>query len=178
MRRVGLIKTVLKCSNVYETKFDPGSRKGSCAFLAHGGKGAPAKHRCMDPRRTTVAQQVCQPALESIRVKSSRAPRDPAAWTRPCLLCTSCTCSFPDCAGRCSPLRIPCTGSFPERAGRCSPLRTPCTGSFADCARIAITGALTLRIEQRASCARAISPGVLQVPAAHYGATASACQRR
>ena len=33
----------------------------------------------------------------------SRAPRDPAAWTHPCPLCTSCTCPFPDCAGRCSP---------------------------------------------------------------------------
>ena len=51
MRRVGLIKKVLKCANVYETKFDPGSRKGSNAFLAHGGKGAPAKHRGVDTRR-------------------------------------------------------------------------------------------------------------------------------
>ena len=63
---------------------------------------------------------------------SLRAPRDPAAWNRPCLLCTSCTCSFSDCAGRCSPLRTPCTCSLSERAGRCSPLRTPCTCSFAE----------------------------------------------
>ena len=48
----------------------------------------------------------------------SKAPRDPAAWTRPCLLCTSCTCSLPDRVGRCSPLRNPCTCSFSEDAGR------------------------------------------------------------
>ena len=55
-----------------------------------------------------------------------RAPRDPAAWTRPCLLCTSCTCFLSDCAGR------------------CCPLRTPCTCSFADCAHIALASALVL----------------------------------
>ena len=61
-----------------------------------------------------------------------RAPQDPAAWTRPCLLCTSCTCSESDYAGRCSPLRTPCMCSFSERAGRCSPLRTPCIRSFSE----------------------------------------------
>ena len=41
-----------------------------------------------------------------------------------------------------------------------------------------MTAAPTLRIQQRASCAQSISPGVLQVPAAQYGPTASAWQRR
>ena len=41
----------------------------------------------------------------------SRAPRDLAASTRPCLLCKSCTYSFPEGAGRCPPLRTPCTCS-------------------------------------------------------------------
>ena len=63
-----------------------------------------------------------------------RAPRDPAALSRPCLLCRCCTCSFCDRAGGCPPLRTPWSGSSADCAGRCSPLKTPCTGSFADCA--------------------------------------------
>ena len=83
-----------------------------------------------------------------------RAPRDPAAWTRPCLLCTSCICSGCDCEGRCCLLRTPCTCSFAERAGRCSPLRTPCTGSFSDCARIAPPSPLVLASLPRCSLPR------------------------
>ena len=56
----------------------------------------------------------------------STAPRDLAACTRPCLLCTSCIGSLSGCAGR------------------CSPLRTPCIYSFADCARIAPSSPLLL----------------------------------
>ena len=63
-----------------------------------------------------------------------RAPRDPAAWTRPCLLGIACTFPSSECAGRCPPLRNPYTGSFPDCAGRCPPLRNPCIGTYPDCA--------------------------------------------
>ena len=55
----------------------------------------------------------------------ARAPREPAAATRPCRLCSQMP-----------PLRTPCTGSLPDCARRFPTLRTPCTGSFSDCAHI------------------------------------------
>ena len=51
----------------------------------------------------TEAKGLYQPALESVYF-NFRAPRDPAASSRPCLLCMSCTCFVADCAGRCPPL--------------------------------------------------------------------------
>ena len=57
------------------------------------------------------------------------APQGPAASTRPCLLCTSCTCSLPDCARRCPPLRNTSIQTLSDCAGKCPPHRTPCTGT-------------------------------------------------
>ena len=48
----------------------------------------------------------------------------------------------------------PCTCSLSERAGRCSPLRTPCTGLFSDCARIAPPSPLVLASLPRCSLPR------------------------
>ena len=81
---------------------------------------------CLDQKIQAVSK-THWPGQKEVWV-SLRAPRDPAAWTRPCLLCTSCTCSLSDCAGRCSPLRTPCTRSLSDCAGRCPERR--CLGGI------------------------------------------------
>ena len=99
------------------------------------------------------AQEARMHGQTSVRVEP-RAPRDPAAWTRPCLLGTACTCPSSDCAGRCPPLRNPYKNTFADCADRCSPLRTPCTGLFSDCARIAPPSPLVLASLPRCSLPR------------------------
>ena len=93
----------------------------------------------LDPRKTAERRKVPQQGLSRCTVTQKcikpKAPRDPAASTRPCLLCTSCTCSLSERAGRCSPLRNPCNGSFPDCARRCCPPHTPCTCFFSGYAR-------------------------------------------
>ena len=87
MRRVGLIKTVLKCvinAQMYTKQNSTQDREREAVHSWHTeGRVLLLSTAAWTPEETTGAQQVRQPALESIRVKSSRAPRDPAAWTRP-----------------------------------------------------------------------------------------------
>ena len=103
--------------------------RAALASLAHGEGSSSSSTQPRRPRRKQAGARkalVLRLALIPPRVES-RAPQDPAASGRPRLLCTSCSCSFSDCARRCSPLHTPCRGSFSDCAGRCSPLRTPCT---------------------------------------------------
>ena len=85
----------------YESKLDPG---GSAAQSWHTeGRVFPLSTAERTLEEKTGAKGLYQPALESVYF-NFRAPRDPAASSRPCLLCMSCTCFVADCAGRCPPL--------------------------------------------------------------------------
>ena len=110
--------------------------RAALASLAHGEGSSSSCTQPWRPRRKQARARmalVLRLALIPPRVES-RAPQDPAASGRPCLLCTSCSCCFSDCAGRCSLLRTPCRGSFSDCAGRYSPLLSLWTCSFSDCA--------------------------------------------
>ena len=92
-----------------------------------------------DPCATLAGRNPCTTWVLPMYYMGGQIPD--VAPHRPRLLCTCCTCSLYECAGRycplrthctcrCSPIRIPCTCSFADCAGRCLPLRTPCTCSL------------------------------------------------
>ena len=100
----------------------PRIEKGKLSIPGTQGRGAPSKHRCEDPQRDDWSPRgTSASARESLGqiFKTSKAPRDPVASSRPCLPCTSCTGSLCGCAGRCCPLRTPCIGSSADCARRC-----------------------------------------------------------
>ena len=72
----------------------PRIEKGKLSIPGTQGRGAPSKHRCEDPQRGDWSPRgTSASARESLGqiFKTSKAPRDPVASSRPCLPCTSCT---------------------------------------------------------------------------------------